>query len=669
MLNIIKNDPWLEPFKQKIEDRNNQFLKKEKELTQNGKSTLSDFATGYLYFGLHKTFDGWILREWAPNATEIFLIGTFNNWQRMESYRLKRIENGVWEVKIPLERIHHHDLYKLLISWDSGSGERIPAWCRRVVQDSQTHIFSAQVWDPENPYEFKIKNFKPDTSPLLIYECHVGMATEEEKVGTYNEFRENILPRIKKDGYNAIQLMAIQEHPYYGSFGYHVSNFFAPSSRSGTPEELRQLIDTAHEMGIAVIMDIVHSHAVKNVLEGIACIDGTPDLYFHKDPNRRYHKAWDSLCFDYGKNEVLHFLLSNCKYWMEEYKFDGFRFDGVTSMLYYSHGLEESFTQYKDYYNNRQDPDAICYLTLANKLIHEVNPNAITVAEEVSGMPGLALDIKSGGYGFDYRMAMNIPDFWIKIIKERKDEDWHPTAIWWEITNRRADEKTISYVESHDQALVGDKTVIFRLVDADMYWFMSKLTSSSFMVDRGIALHKMIRLVTATTINGGYLNFMGNEFGHPEWIDFPREGNNWSYKYARRQWNLADDQNLKYHYLGDFDQAMIELIKSIPDFQTTPIVKICDKDGDNVLAYMRKDLLFIFNFHPEKSFSDYGMLVSEGEYCIVLDTDDLKFGGFGLNDDTIHHFTHHDPLYAKDRKGWLRTYLPARSAIVLKKIN
>ena len=668
MLDIVKNDPWLKPYNDIIEERHRYFLQKEKELTQNGKISLSDFATGYLYFGLHKTENGWIMREWAPNATEIFLVGTFNNWQRMESYRLKRIENGVWEVKIPAERIRHNDLYKLHVSWEGGSGERLPAWCRSVVQDSETMIFSARVWHPENPYTFKIKNFKPNTSPLLIYECHVGMATAEEKVGTYNEFRENILPRIKKDGYNAIQIMAIQEHPYYGSFGYHVSNFFAPSSRSGTPDELRQLIDAAHEMGIAVIMDIVHSHAVKNELEGIAKIDGSLDLYFPSDANRRYHRAWDSLCFDYGKNEVLHFLLSNCKYWLEEHKFDGFRFDGVTSMLYYSHGLEESFTNYEDYYNGHQDPNAICYLTLANKLIHEINPAAVTIAEEVSGMPGLALKTQAGGYGFDYRMAMNIPDFWIKIIKERKDEDWHPTAIWWETTNRRADEKTISYVESHDQALVGDKTIIFRLIDADMYWFMSKLTSSSFTVDRGIALHKMIRLVTATTINGGYLNFMGNEFGHPEWIDFPREGNGWSYQYARRQWHLADNENLKYHYMGDFDQEMLTLIKSIPDFQATPIVKIWEKDGDNVLAYLRKDLLFIFNFHPNNSFSDYGMLVPEGEYKIVLDTDDTKFGGFGLNDDSIHHFTQHDPLYAKDGKGWLKTYLPARSAIVLKKI-
>lgn len=669
MLSIIKNDPWLTPYAKAIEGRYNYYLKRQADLTRNGELTLSEFASGHLYFGLHKTSDDWVFREWAPRATAIYLIGTFNNWQRQETFKLRRKDNGVWEITLPHEKIRHGDLYKLQVDWNGGSGERIPAWCRRVVQDKDTYIFSAQVWEPEERYVFKHTQFKPDRSPLLIYETHVGMATSEEKVGSYAEFTQNILPRVKEDGYNAIQIMAIQEHPYYGSFGYHVSSFFAPSSRNGTPEELRRLIDTAHGMGLAVIMDIVHSHAVKNEREGIARMDGSYDLYFPSDPNRRNHKAWDSLCFDYGKDEVLHFLLSNCKYWMEEFKFDGFRFDGVTSMIYYSHGLEESFSSYADYYNGNQDSDAICYLTLANQLIHELNPEAITIAEEVSGMPGLALDIPSGGYGFDYRMAMNIPDFWIKTIKEKKDEEWHPSAIWWETTNRRTDEKTISYVESHDQALVGDKTIIFRLVDADMYWFMSKLMSSSLAVDRGIALHKMIRLVTATTINGGYLNFMGNEFGHPEWIDFPREGNGWSYKYARRQWNLADDQNLKYHYLGDFDKAMLRLVKSVPDFQNLPLIKIWDKDDDNMLAYLREDLLFVFNFHPQKSYSDYGILVPAGEYVIVLDTDAPEYGGFGLNDDSLHHFTLFDPLYAKDNKGWLKLYVPSRTAMVMKRIQ
>ena len=427
VLNIIKNDPWLEPYKEAITGRHQHAIDKEKELI--GKKTLSDFATGHLYFGLHRTEKGWTFREWAPNATEIYLIGDFNGWQEQAKYKLKRVKNtGNWEINLRENAMKHGDLYKLKVYWEGGCGERIPAWATRVVQDDQTKIFSAQVWNPEKPYKFKKKVFVPNIAPLMIYECHIGMAQDAEKVGTYNEFRENILPRIAKDGYNCIQIMAIQEHPYYGSFGYHVSSFFAPSSRFGTPEELKQLIDTAHQMGIAVIMDIVHSHAVKNEIEGLGNFAGDPCQYFYPG-ERREHPAWDSLCFDYGKNEVIHFLLSNCKYWLEEFHFDGFRFDGVTSMLYYSHGLGEAFCNYGDYFNGHEDDNAICYLTLANKLIHQVNPRAITIAEEVSGMPGLAAPFNDGGYGFDYRMAMNIPDYWIKIIKERRDEDWKPSSM------------------------------------------------------------------------------------------------------------------------------------------------------------------------------------------------------------------------------------------------
>ncbi|MDR1370339.1 MAG: alpha amylase C-terminal domain-containing protein [Dysgonamonadaceae bacterium] len=663
-MNIVRNDPWLKPYEDAIKGRYEYFKEKERQLTRNGEMSLNDFASGYLYFGLHATNTGWVFREWAPNATAIYLTGTFNDWQQRNEYSLRPVANGVWEIQLPRQALHHGDLYKLMMHWDGGCNERIPAWCRRVVQDENTHIFSAQVWNPEHSYQFKSKVFKPDTSPLLIYECHIGMSTEKEMVGSYREFMENILPRIADDGYNVIQIMAIQEHPYYGSFGYHVSSFFAASSRFGTPDELKELIDTAHSMGIAVIMDIVHSHAVKNEIEGLGRFDGSYGQYFHTD-ERRVHSAWDSLCFNYGKNEVLHFLLSNCKFWIEEYHFDGFRFDGVTSMLYYSHGLGEDFSSYGDYYNGHQDADAICYLTLANQLIHEVNPDAITIAEEVSGMPGLAAKIKDGGYGFDYRMAMNIPDFWIKTLKEKQDQDWQPTTIWWETTNRRSDEKTISYVESHDQALVGDKTIIFRLADAAMYWHMNK-DDDDLVINRSIALHKMIRLVTAATINGGYLNFMGNEFGHPEWIDFPRQDNDWSYKYARRQWSLVDNKSLKYHYLGDFDKAMISLIKSVKDFRDLPVIKIWDNNNDQVLAFQRKDLIFVFNFNPEKSFADYGVLAAKGKYEIVLDSDRLEFGGFGRINDNMEHFTNFDPLYKNENKEWLKLYLPARTAIVLR---
>ena len=664
ILSIVESDPHLLPYADAIYGRYEYCKSVEKKLTR-GAQNLSNFASGYLYFGLHQTADGWVFREWAPNATMIYLIGDFNGWKKQQDFALNKLAEGVWEIQLPHDALAHGQHYKLLIEWEGGCGERIPAWSRRVVQDDNTKIFSAQVWCPQHPYEFRHKNFIPKKDPLLIYECHIGMASNEEKVATYEEFRLNVLPRIAKGGYNCIQLMAIQEHPYYGSFGYHVSSFFAASSRFGTPEELKHLIDDAHELGIAVIMDLVHSHAVKNELEGLGHFDGTPYQYFHGG-NRREHPAWDSLLFDYAKPQVLHFLLSNCKFWLEEYKFDGYRFDGVTSMLYRSHGLNENFDGYDVYYNMNQDGDAICYLTLANKLIHQVNKNAITIAEEMSGMPGLASKIRHGGMGFDYRLAMGIPDFWIKYIKEVKDEDWKAGHIFWELTNRRADEKTISYAESHDQALVGDKTIIFRLIDAEMYWHMQK-GDNTLLVDRGIALHKMIRLITATTINGGYLNFMGNEFGHPEWVDFPREGNGWSHKYARRQWELVDNSDYLYHGLGNFDRDMMKMIKSAKNFNLLPIQQLWDKEGDQVLTYERGNLVFVFNFSGVNSYSDYGILVSRGTYKVVLNTDNPAYDGFGLIDEEILHLTQSEP---KDpsRKEWLKLYIPARSAMVLKKI-
>ncbi|MBR1387168.1 MAG: alpha amylase C-terminal domain-containing protein [Alloprevotella sp.] len=665
-LKMLRDDAWLEPYAAAIEGRHSQALRKLDELTQGGKQTLSDFADGHLYFGLHQTSEGWVFREWAPNATRIFLIGDFSQWAEKPEYELQRIgASGNWQLALPREALRHGDLYKMKVYWNGGCGERIPAWCRRVVQDDQTKIFSAQVWAPAKPYRFRIKRFRPQRNPLLIYECHIGMAQDAEKVGTYDEFREKILPRIVADGYNCLQIMAIQEHPYYGSFGYHVSSFFAPSSRFGTPESLKRLIDEAHAQGIAVIMDLVQSHAVKNEIEGLGNLAGDPCQYFYGG-DRREHPAWDSLCFDYGKNEVIHFLLSNCKYWLTEFNFDGFRYDGVTSMLYYSHGLGEDFNGYGDYFNGHQDDNAITYLTLSNLLVHEVKRQAITIAEEVSGMPGLAEPFTSGGYGFDYRLAMNIPDFWIKTIKELRDEDWKPSSILWELTNHRASERVISYCESHDQALVGDKTIIFRLVDADMYWHFQKGDENG-TAERGLALHKMIRLVTVASSTGGYLNFMGNEFGHPEWIDFPREGNGWSHKYARRQWNLVDNPNLLYHYLGDFDRAMLEVVKSLPDYRRLPVREVWHNDGDQILAFSRGDYLFVFNFNPTQSFVDYGFMMPEGTYSVVLDTDAAAFGGHGLADDSVRHFTNYDPLLHRDGKGWLQLYVPARSAVVLKK--
>ena len=652
---IYEIDPWLEPFKGAIDARTERLDAVAAKLAGNvGGADITAAANNHLWYGLHKTAGGWVLREWAPNATRIYLVGEFNNWKRTPEYQLKPIGGGNWELELPEMFLRHGALYKLWIEWPGGAGERIPAYVTRVVQDDATKVFSAQVWDPAKPYKWKHKAPGKREHPF-IYECHIGMSSEEEKVASFEDFRTTVLPRVEALGYDTLQIMALQEHPYYGSFGYQVSNFFALSSRFGTPEEFKALVDDAHGRGIAVIMDIVHSHAVSNELEGLGNLDGHEDLYFYPG-DAGHHPAWGSRCFDYGKDEVNCFLLSNCKYWMEEYHLDGFRFDGVTSMLYWDHGLGTDFGNYEIYFGPGVDENAVTYLGLANRLIHKLNPNAITIAEDVSGMPGLAAPFERGGVGFDFRMAMGIADHWIKWIKEKSDENWSPGEIWYELTNKRADEKTVSYAECHDQALVGDKTIIFRLIDKEMYWCMDK-ASQNLLVDRGIALHKLIRLVTAATAGDGYLNFMGNEFGHPEWIDFPREGNGWSCKYARRQWSLADNDLLRYRGLQEWDEAMVHLLRGEKALFKAPELLRADEEK-KVLIFLRKNCIFALNFNPTGSFENYGFPAPEGEWEVVLNSDEARFGGFSRLAGSETHATVGKELYL---------YLPSRCAIVLKK--
>lgn len=622
-----------------------------------GDQSLVDFAQGHHYFGLHKTAEGWTFHEWLPNATSVFLIGDFSGWTDMPEFALKREANGIWKLNLPADTLQHEGLYKLHVHWPGGDGERIPAYATRVVQDPETLVFNAQVWEPEQRYEWQHSFTPPAGTVPYIYEAHIGMSGEKERVTTAAEFTRDTLPRIIADGYNTIQLMAVQEHPYYGSFGYHVSSFFAASSRFGTPEDFKALIDTAHGSGIAVIIDLVHSHAVKNETEGLSRQDGTYDQYFHNGP-RGNHAAWDSRLFDYGKPEVAHFLLSNCRYWLEEYHFDGFRFDGVTSMLYADHGLERAFTSYDDYFNN-SDLDAAAYLTLANQLIHDYRPGALTIAEDMSGLPGLATTPENDGIGFDYRLSMGTPDRWIKLIKETSDEAWSVSQLLSELSAHRPEEKTISYAESHDQALVGDKTIMFRLADSAMYAGMNA-DHHEPVIDRAVALHKLIRLLTAGLHQGGYLNFMGNEFGHPEWIDFPREGNNWSYTYARRQWHLVDSPQLKYHLLGTFDRALIDILKTHPADMQQPVSWTTADDGDQVLSFMRGNLLFAVNLSPTKSYDSYGLYAPARDYILELSSDDATFGGF----DHIQH----DTTYLTDGiDRHLQVYLPARTAIILRR--
>ncbi len=670
-LKIVDKDPWLKPNERELEARHDAYLHKLSELTSGGGS-LSDFANGYMYFGFNHDAmrGGWWFREWLPGAKDVYIFGDFNDWNRTDT-PLKRVQGGVWEVFLPDDRygdrLTHGSLVKMLVHGDNGWLERIPSYIRRVVQDEQTKNFTGQIWAPAKPFDWRGDNFDISSiGPLLIYESHVGMAQEKEGIGTYTEFAAKVLPRVRKLGYNAIQLMAVAEHPYYGSFGYHVSNFFAPSSRFGTPEELKLLIHTAHSMGIAVIMDIVHSHFVKNLFEGLNELDGTDHLYSPAGAagDQPY---WDSKNFDYSKDEVVHFLLSNVKYWMEEFHFDGFRFDGVTSMIYTHHGYTE-FDSREKYFDSTINVNALTYLTLANKLIHDLHPTAVTIAEDVSGMPGMCYSISDGGVGFDYRLGMAIPDFWIKLLKDIPDEKWDIWEMWELLCNRLPDVKTIAYAESHDQALVGDKTIAFRLMDRYMYTDMDRQTPN-VIVDRGIALHKMIRLLTIAIGGNGYLNFMGNEFGHPEWIDFPREGNGWSYAHARRQWSLASNGFLRYAFLEEFDKAMLALVKKYNLLGCGYAYNLLMDNTNNTMVFNHGDIIFVFNWHISASIPDYVIPVpAPGKYKVILSTDDVKFGGLDRIDESQYYFSY--PVKGTDgvTRHYMKIYNINRAALVFKKM-
>ncbi|MEZ6036675.1 MAG: alpha amylase C-terminal domain-containing protein [Planctomycetota bacterium] len=634
-----------------------------------GERSLLAVADWHQRFGLHRDADGWLLREWLPNATAVHLKGPFSKWKADPKFALRRVsaarpddaQPGVFELRLPQKALAHGTPFRLAVQWPGGSGDRLPATAERVEQDPGTGSWNAIVHDPAEPYAWQNPRPTPPSLPLLVYETHVGMAQEAARVGTYDEFRTLVLPRIRDAGYRALQVMGLAEHPYYGSFGYQVSSFFAASSRFGTPEQLMRLIDEAHGMGLVVLMDVVHSHCARNDVEGIWQQDGANAYTVAGD--KGIHPAWGSALFDYQKPEVQRFLLSNCRYWLERYRVDGFRFDGVTSMLYTHHGLDHKFTDYAEYFSDAVDERALAYLTLANELVHEVLPEAITIAEDVSGLPGLAAKIEHGGCGFDYRFAMGVADEWIRLIKHVPDEQWSMQKLWYELTNHRRDERSIAYAESHDQAMVGDQTLIFRLVGQRIYDRMSVL-QQDLTVDRGVALHKLIRLLTIGTAGHGYLNFMGNEFGHPEWIDFPREGNEFSHAHARRQWSLADDELLRYRHLGQFDRALIALAQQhgFPDGQDEYLL-LAD-DEKKLLAWLRAGLVFVVNLHPTRSYAGQPVPVAPGEYEVVLDSDAVVFGGHGRQ-----QATRHETFTDRIHRHFVPLYLPARTALVLRQVR
>ncbi|XP_070501282.1 1,4-alpha-glucan-branching enzyme-like [Chironomus tepperi] len=675
---LLRRDKYIEPYETEIRRRRgcvDQWLK----TLEQSEGGIDKFTKGYEYYGIHVNGDNSVVaREWAPGAVAVYLTGEFNNWN-WEEYPYSKLEYGKWELILPANddgscRIAHLSELKVIIRTEKGQlVPRISPWATYTVQPTDLAYgsnYKQILWNPPQTVRYQFQYKRPTIIPkaLRIYECHVGIATEKLEIGSYRNFADNVIPRIVRQGYNTIQIMAIMEHAYYASFGYQVTSFFAASSRCGTPDDLKYLVDVAHKNNLIVLLDVVHSHASKNVLDGLNEFDGTDSCFFHSGP-RGVHALWDSRLFNYNAYEVLRFLLSNLRWWYDEYGFDGYRFDGVTSMLYHNHGIGTGFSGgYDEYFGMNVDTEALTYLALANKILHDINPNIITIAEDVSGMPTLCCPYDEGGIGFDYRLGMAIPDKWIQILKEKRDEDWSMGNIVHTLSNRRYKEKTVAYAESHDQALVGDKTLAFWLMDKDMYTSMSVDSPSNLVIDRGIALHKIIRLITHSLGGEAYLNFIGNEFGHPEWLDFPRIGNNQSFHYCRRQWNLVDDTKLRYKYLNEFDRAMNMTEEKYGWLNSDPAYVTWAHEGDKIISFERSGHVFVFNFHSDRSFTDYRIGVERpGSYKIVLSSDDEAFGGFNRIDTSLTHVS--VPEGHAGRSQFIHAYIPARTGFVFVRLG
>ena len=686
-MGCVEVDEQLNEHEGHLKYRWEKFLER-KNAIKEAEGSLLDFAKGYRKFGFNKTTSGEIeYREWAPAACRACLIGDFNGWNP-DANHMERDDFGVWSLTLPAGAIEHGSRVKIRMK--KGDGEwvdRVPAWIK--MSYSEPGVMGAGYdgiyWDPPAGEKYTRSNPRPERpAASRIYEAHVGMSGLEAKVNSYREFADDILPRIKELRYNTVQLMAVQEHAYYGSFGYHVTSPFAVSSRCGNPEDLKYLVDKAHGMGIRVLLDVIHSHASCNIEDGIAGYDfgqHTADSYFGEG-DAGYHWLWDSRLYNYENWEVQRYLLSNLSYWVEEYGFDGFRFDGVTSMLYNHHGLQMEFSgDYDQYFGLDTNVAAVNYLMMANDMLHEAYPGIEVIAEDVSGMPTLCRPVREGGVGFDARLAMAIPDVWVRLLKASRedglrDEDWSMHEIIATLCNRRYSEKCIGYAESHDQSIVGDKTNAFWLMDAEMYEGMSTFEEASPVIERGVALHKMIRLVTMAIGGEGYLNFMGNEFGHPEWVDFPREGNDWSHDHCRRQWNLADTEYLRYYELNNFDKQMMRL-DDMHEFLSHPhqfVSSACEER--KLIVAERGPLLFVFNFHPTNTYEDLEVgLGMPGKYRICLDTDAWDFGGQGRVMHDAEHFTDPGgpvtwvgPYEQEPRPCSMKVLSPSRSAQVYFKV-
>ncbi|MGE0448840.1 MAG: 1,4-alpha-glucan branching protein GlgB [Vicinamibacterales bacterium] len=572
---------------------------------------------------------------WAPNAQRVSVVGDFNGWDgRIHPMRVS-IDSGIWEIFVP--DLPDGERYKFEIRTHGGEllkksdpfavAFEHPPQTASVVRDISGYQWNDGDWMASRADRGGWMN-----RPMSIYEVHLGswarVPEEEKRPLTYRELAHRLVPYVREMGFTHIELLPIMEHPFAGSWGYQVIGFFAPTSRHGSPEDFKYFIDACHRAGIGVILDWVPGHFPKDA-HGLARFDGTA-LYEHADPRQGEHQDWGTLIFNYGRNEVRNFLLSNALFWLEEYHVDGLRVDAVASMLYLDYSRRPG-EWIPNRYGGRENLDAIDFLRRLNALTHGEHPGTMTAAEESTAFPGVSRPAHLGGLGFTYKWNMG----WMHDMLEYVQTDaiyrrWSHTLVTFSMLYNYTENFILPL--SHDEVVHGKRALLDKMPGDAWQKYASLRTLYGFMLGHP----------------GKKLLFMGGEFG--QW----------------REWN--HDESLDWHLLDDpshaglrlYVQALNRLLQTEAslyeaDFEPGGFRWIdCNDNENSVVAFLRTAreahdfVVVVVNFTPVARHEYRVGVPAPGYYAELLNSDSSLFGGSdvgnegGVSSEAIaaHGFAH-----------------------------
>ena len=605
-------------------------------------------------FGAHPAKDengteGYLFRVWAPNAPLVSIIGDFNNWDA-NATPMNKLEGGIWEAFVPgLER---YDAYQYAVHKADGSfvGKADPyafhAATRPNVSSKIYGLDTGYQWGDQNWMEYRSKQV-PYTSPMNIYECHLGSwrRTGEGEFLSYRDTASYLVPYVKEMGFTHVELLPVTEHPLDASWGYQCTGYFAATSRFGTPDDLKYLIDQLHQAGIGVIMDWVPAHFPRDAF-GLYNFDGTP-TYEYADPRKGEHADWGTNVFDYGRNEVRSFLFSSAMFWLEEYHMDGLRVDAVSSMLYLDYGRQDGAWM-PNVNGGHENLEAIEFLQKLNTAIFSRHPDVLMIAEESTAWPKVTYPVSDGGLGFNFKWNMG----WMNDICHYIKMDPYFRQF-----NHRDITFSLMYAFSENYILPLSHDEVVHMKGS----FFGKMPGDNPMKFAGVRAFYTYMM----THPGKKLTFMGAELG--QW-------NEWHFEYSL-DWHLL--QYEPHRQTQTFFKAMNALYLEQPalweqDNSWQGFQWLCADDNNaNTVAFLRwdkagKPLIVVCNFSPEHRKGYRVGAPFGGTWAPILNTDSAEFGGQGLGD-TAPIKTEKVPCH--DQQQSMVIDLPPMSAMIYRCIR